>query len=175
MVISTTRTSCGRRARAFSYWDAEQNTVSGSCLTISFATSTSTAWAGLPPLRQVSWRSGQMRKSCLRGSNSAGMRKPSFLGVLSVMILMMRSLRSVGPDRFVWPHGRIVRSCGAAGQYPQAGRWKITRARQSALPGTPKVPFQVPRRYPKRQAVYGTMEPVAAKLRQGRAAGLWLS
>src|SRR3984957_5805058 len=81
LVISTTRTSRGSRARGL--WDraAETPTLTGSAATMAAATAANTACAGLAPQRQLSGRSGQSIQQPECRSNSAGMRKPSFAGV----------------------------------------------------------------------------------------------
>lgn len=59
--------------------------MTGSKRAMASATAQNARWAGLPPPRQLSGRSGQSIQTPACGSNSAGMRKPSALGVVSVI------------------------------------------------------------------------------------------
>src|ERR1700738_2954159 len=81
LLISTTRTSRGNRARAFWNCAADTPTVTGSAPATAAAIAANAACAGLAPERQLSGRSGQSIQQPECGSNSAGMRKPSFAGV----------------------------------------------------------------------------------------------
>src|SRR6202795_3558621 len=81
LLISTTRTSRGKRARAFWNCAAETPTLTGSAPAMAVAIAANTACAGLAPQRQLSGRSGQSIQQPECRSNSAGMRKPSFVGV----------------------------------------------------------------------------------------------
>lgn len=73
--------------------------VTGSKALMARATSTKAFWAGFAPSRQVSGRSGQIIQIFSWGSNSPGMRKPSFLGVLRMRFAMVffRSFQGVLP------------------------------------------------------------------------------
>src|SRR6267154_6491435 len=81
LVISTTRTCGGKRARAFWNWAADAPTVTGSPWTIAAATAANAACAGFAPSRQLSGRSGHNIQQPEWRSYSAGMRKPSPAGV----------------------------------------------------------------------------------------------
>ena len=73
LLISTTRMlPSSRRARAFSYCPALAQTVTGSKRAMALATAVKAAWAGLPPLRQLSGRSGQTIQVCSWGSPFGG-------------------------------------------------------------------------------------------------------
>ena len=61
LVSSTTRISEGSTARACSHCRAEARTVIGSLVAMATATAANASWAGFPPSRQVSVRSGQTR------------------------------------------------------------------------------------------------------------------
>jgi hypothetical protein len=81
LLISTTRTACGKRARAFWNCAADTPTVTGSPPAMAAATAANAACAGLAPPRQLSVRSGHSIQQPACRANSAGMRKPSFAGV----------------------------------------------------------------------------------------------
>src|SRR3984957_3866569 len=81
LLISTRRTSGGRRARAFWNCAAETPMVTGSAAAMAAAMAANTACAGFAPERQLSVRSGHNIQQPECRSNSAGMRKPSFAGV----------------------------------------------------------------------------------------------
>ena len=85
--ISTTETASGSIARAFSHWSAFTPTVTGSKRAIAVATSTQPRWAGFAPSRQLSVRCGHNIHVRVWGSHSAGMRYPSALGVLSIVVM----------------------------------------------------------------------------------------
>ena len=88
VVISTRRMlSSSRRARAFSYCAADTHTVTGSNWAMALATAVKAACAGLPPLRQLSGRSGQTIQVWLCGAHSAGMWKPSARGVVFSVVM----------------------------------------------------------------------------------------
>src|SRR5690606_35968739 len=73
------------RALAFSYCAADTPMLTGSKRAMASATARNAACAGLPPRRQLSGRCGQSIQVWVCASHSAGMRKPSARGVLSVM------------------------------------------------------------------------------------------
>ena len=77
VVISTTRTSLGRAARACSNCPGETAMVTGSLGWIAAATAANASSAGLAPRRQLSSRSARSSSTPSCGSNSPGMWKPS--------------------------------------------------------------------------------------------------
>ncbi len=81
LLISTTRTASGSRARAFSNWSWLTPMVTGSKRPMAAATATNARCAGLPPRRHTSGRCGHSIHVPPCGSNSPGMWKPSARGV----------------------------------------------------------------------------------------------
>jgi hypothetical protein len=71
---STTRTAGGSRRRALAYCAADTPSETGSLPAMALATATNACWAGLPPRRQLSGRSGHNIQQPACGSNSPGMR-----------------------------------------------------------------------------------------------------
>jgi len=92
--ISTTRTASGRWERALSNWAALTAIVTGSWAAMAVATAVKAAWAGLPPRRQLSGRSGQISQQPAWGAHSAGMAKPSAAGVVVWVWVMARPSES---------------------------------------------------------------------------------